>query len=97
MAVFWGVASCSLAGNYRRFRSSYCLHHQNRHHRDDTISTSETSINFQQITRRNMPDDSFHIRRRQNLNLTYMLQLYKYDETTACTAYTFGAEVFLLE
>jgi hypothetical protein len=27
MAVFWVVASCSLVGVYRHFRSSCCLHH----------------------------------------------------------------------
>jgi hypothetical protein len=31
MSVFWDVAPCSLVGNDRRFRGSYCLHHQGDH------------------------------------------------------------------
>jgi hypothetical protein len=28
MAVFWDVAPCSLVDIVRRFRGTYCLHHQ---------------------------------------------------------------------
>jgi hypothetical protein len=74
------VAPCSLVEIDRRFRGSYCLHHQG----DDlaarekavedlgegrTVSTSETSANFYQTTWFNIPEDShLHTRRRENLN-----------------------------
>jgi hypothetical protein len=33
----------------------------------EAANTSETSVNFYQTTRRNIPEDSHHIRRRENL------------------------------
>jgi hypothetical protein len=53
MSIFCVVASCSLVEDYRRFRGA---------------STSETSVNFCETTRRNNPEDSrLHTRRRENL------------------------------
>jgi hypothetical protein len=49
MTVFRSVATCSIIETARRFRSSYCLHHQG----DDSVSTSETSVNFYETARRN--------------------------------------------
>jgi hypothetical protein len=63
MTVFWDVAPCCFAEVYRRFRGPCCLHHQG----DESgvialmmvaASTSETSVNFYQTTRRNIPQDS---------------------------------------
>jgi hypothetical protein len=48
MAVFWDVASCSLVEVYRRFIALMM----------EAASTAETSVNFYQNTRRNIPDDS---------------------------------------
>jgi hypothetical protein len=64
-ALFWVVAPCSLVEVCRRFRCSCCLRRQS----DDAESTSETSVNFYQTTRRYNPEDS-HLRthRRDNLN-----------------------------
>jgi hypothetical protein len=38
MAVFWDVAPCSLVEVDRRFRGTYCLHHQ-------AVTTSDMLIN----------------------------------------------------
>jgi hypothetical protein len=55
---------CSLVEVYRRFRGACCLHHQG----DEVASTSETSVNLYQTTRRNNPEEShLHTRRRENL------------------------------
>jgi hypothetical protein len=60
-SVFWDVAPYSLVEVYRRFRGACCFHQQ-------TGSTSKTSVNFYQTTRRNIPEDSdFHTRCRENL------------------------------
>jgi hypothetical protein len=66
MAVFWDVAPCSLAEIDRRFRRTYCLHHCIRAIllialMMEAVSTSETTVNFYQTTRRNIPEDS-HLR-----------------------------------
>jgi hypothetical protein len=58
MAVFWDVAPCSLVDIDRRFRCAYCLHHQAL--MTETVSTSETSANIYQTTRRNIPEDGHH-------------------------------------
>jgi hypothetical protein len=51
--VFWDVAPCSLAIAMMM----------------EAASPSETSVNFYQTTRSNIPEDSYvHIRRRENLN-----------------------------
>jgi hypothetical protein len=46
---FWDSAQCSLVEVGRRFRGAHWIHH----HPDDTGSTSETSVNFYETTRRN--------------------------------------------
>jgi hypothetical protein len=58
MAVFWVATQCSLVEFYQRFRGPCC-------HESWVIalmmvaaSTSETSVNFYQTTRRNNPEDS---------------------------------------
>jgi hypothetical protein len=61
MAVFWVVASCNLVEFYQRFRGTCYL-------MMEAASTSETSVNFYQTTRRYNPEDSdLHTRRRENL------------------------------
>jgi hypothetical protein len=73
MAVFWVVAPCSLVEIYRRFRDACCLYNQGDQASiialiTEGASTSETSANFYQTTRRNNPKDShLHTRRRENL------------------------------
>jgi hypothetical protein len=53
MAVFWVIAPCSVSVALMVERAS----------------TSETSVNFYQTTRRKNPEDcSLHIRRREILN-----------------------------
>jgi hypothetical protein len=69
MAVFWVVAPCGVVEVSRRFRGACCLHQALIM---DTASTSETSVNFYQTTRRNNLEDShLHIRRRENLKSHY--------------------------
>jgi hypothetical protein len=64
MDVSWDVAPCSLVEAYRRFRGAFCLHYQG----DEAVSTSETSVNFYQTTRCNIPEDRhLHTRCRENL------------------------------
>jgi hypothetical protein len=61
MAVFWVVEPCSLVEVYRRYRGAIALIME-------AASTSETSLNFYQTTRRYNPKDShLHIRRCENL------------------------------
>jgi hypothetical protein len=56
MAVFRAVAPCSLVEVYRRITLI-----------TEAASTSETSINFYQTTRRKNPEDNhLHTRRREN-------------------------------
>jgi hypothetical protein len=55
MAVFWIVAPCSLVEVYRRFRGTYNALMM------EVARTSETLVNFYQITRRYNPEDS-HLR-----------------------------------
>jgi hypothetical protein len=47
MKTFWDFAPCSLVEVYRRFRGACCLHSQG----------DETSVNFYETTRRNIPED----------------------------------------
>jgi hypothetical protein len=60
MAVFWVVAQCSLVEVYRLFTGACCLHHQYSFIAlmMEAANTSETSANFYQTTRRNNPEDS---------------------------------------
>jgi hypothetical protein len=63
--VFWDVAPCSLVEIFRRFRGACCLHHLGD---EKAAGTSETSVDFYQSTRHNIPEDShLHTRRRENL------------------------------
>jgi hypothetical protein len=48
MTVFWDVTPCSLVKVYRRFIDLIM----------EAENTSETSVNFYQTTRRNIPEDS---------------------------------------
>jgi hypothetical protein len=67
VAVFWLVAPLGLVEVYRRFRGTSCLHHQGALMME-AESTSETSANFFQTTRRYNPEDShLHTRRGENL------------------------------
>jgi hypothetical protein len=54
MAVFWDVAPCSLVEVYQRFRGP-CLGIALMM---EAARTSETLVNFYQITRRYNPEDS---------------------------------------
>jgi hypothetical protein len=62
MTVFWVVAPYSPVEVYRRFKVLAAIALMMK-----AASTSETSVNFYQITRRNNPEDShLHTRRRDN-------------------------------
>jgi hypothetical protein len=68
MTVFWDVAPCNVVEIGRRFRGAYCFHH---HGLLMAISTSETSVNFYETTRCNIPEDShIHTRHVRTWNLT---------------------------
>jgi hypothetical protein len=56
MTVFWDVTPCSLVEAYRRFALMMV-----------TVSFSETSVNFYQTTRGNIPEVDLHTHRRENL------------------------------
>jgi hypothetical protein len=59
MTVFWVVEPCSLVEAYRRFSIACSFHHQGIISlMMDAASTSETSVNIYQTTRRNNPEDS---------------------------------------
>jgi hypothetical protein len=58
ITVFLVAAPCILVEVYRRFRDAYCLHHQGDEYMIEAASTSETSVNFYQTTRRNNPEYS---------------------------------------
>jgi hypothetical protein len=51
MAVFWDVALCSLVKIILRFRLIALMM--------EAAITSETSVNFYETTRRNIPEDIF--------------------------------------
>jgi hypothetical protein len=52
---FWDIAQCSIEVN-RRFRGTHSFHNQGDHHLDDEgICTSETSVSFNETTRRYIP------------------------------------------
>lgn len=71
MAVLWNVVPCSLVEVVRRFTGTYCLQ-QKGHHVGGEFS-SETSVNFNQTTRRNILEDS-HLYTRRQKNLKFQLQ-----------------------
>jgi hypothetical protein len=63
MAVFWDVAPCSVVEIDRRFRRGLIALMMK------AVSTSETSVNFYQRIRHNIPEEShLHTRLRENLN-----------------------------
>jgi hypothetical protein len=62
MAAFWDIAPCCLVEVDQLF--TYYLHYQS----DEYSRTSETSVNFYETTRRNIPQCyHLHTRRRENL------------------------------
>jgi hypothetical protein len=72
MTAFLDIAPCSLVEGDRRFRSVYCLHHQGDEWLNalmmEAVRTSETSVNFYQTTRRDVPEGChLHTHRRENL------------------------------
>jgi hypothetical protein len=50
MVAFWDIASCSLVKADRRLRDAYYLHHHS------PASNSETSVYFNETTRRYIPE-----------------------------------------
>jgi hypothetical protein len=67
MAVFWDVAPCSLVEIDWHFRGAYCLHNQGDAYSE---GTSETSVNFNEATPRNIPEDYHYL---------YLLVSYDYQ------------------
>jgi hypothetical protein len=66
MTAFWVVAPCSLVEADRRFRGVYSIVRSIL--MIESVSTSETSVNFYETTRRNIPEGRhLHTRRRENL------------------------------
>jgi hypothetical protein len=60
VTVFWDIAPCSLVQIDRRFKGVSLMM--------ELVSLSETSANFHETTRRNIPEYcQLHIRRRENL------------------------------
>jgi hypothetical protein len=61
--TFWDAVSCSLLKTDRRFRGAYCLHYQGEDHlialMMESASTSETLVNFYQVTKPNIPEASY--------------------------------------
>jgi hypothetical protein len=60
----WDVAPCGLVEINRRFSGAHCFHHQGDEWSAlialmmEAVSTSETSVDFYQTTKRNIPKDS---------------------------------------
>jgi hypothetical protein len=50
ITIFWDVALCSLVEDYRRFRGTEVL-------MMEAARTSETSVNLNQTTQRNIPEE----------------------------------------
>jgi hypothetical protein len=96
MAVFWIVAPCSLVEIYLRFRGTCCTLHQGCENVRglfialimEAASTSETSINFYQTTRRYNPEDSrLHTLRRENLKSYLIFELQFLPQENTCFHY----------
>jgi hypothetical protein len=65
MRTFSDTAPCSIVGVDRRFRGAYCLQQPGD---DDEVRTSETSVCYNETTRRYIGEGSnLHTRRRKNL------------------------------
>jgi hypothetical protein len=80
MTAAWDITPCSLVEVYRRFRSACCIHHQ-----DicvliglmKAVTKAETSVNFYETTRLNIPDGChFYTRRHENLKSLPYFQWY---------------------
>jgi hypothetical protein len=54
--AFWDIAPCSLFKVDRRFRCTYCLHHQGV--MVEAVRTSEMSVYSNKTKRRYIPEDS---------------------------------------
>jgi hypothetical protein len=75
MTAFWDIAPCSMVEVDRRFRGSYCLHHQGALAME-AVRTSETSVNYY-TSRRNIPEGChLHTRHRKDLK-SHRGKLYK--------------------
>jgi hypothetical protein len=72
MAVFWAAAPCSVVTVYRRFRVLFCFCHQ-------AVSTSYTSVNSYQSTRRYNPEDGHHRTHRHENLKSRQLQCKQYS------------------
>jgi hypothetical protein len=57
MTAFCNILPRSLLEVYQRFRGSYCLHHPFITLMMEAVRTSETSVCFNEITRRYVPED----------------------------------------
>jgi hypothetical protein len=72
MTAFWDIAPFSFVEVYIRFRGAYCLHHQLIVLMMDAVNTSETSVDFYETTRHNIPEGyHLHIRRRENVKSNF--------------------------
>jgi hypothetical protein len=68
MAVFWDVAACSMIQFHRRFQRCFMSSCLMAPIMMETGITPETSLNFNQTTRRNIPECSdIYIRSRETL------------------------------
>jgi hypothetical protein len=75
--VFWDVAPCSLVEIYRLLEVLAASIFRAIALMMEAVSIFETSVNFYQITRRNIPEDSnLHTRRRENLKSHQFNSLY---------------------
>jgi hypothetical protein len=66
ITTFLDIAPCSLVELDRRFRGSYVLPSSFNALMIETVRTSETSVHFNETTRRYIPG-YLHTRRRENL------------------------------
>jgi hypothetical protein len=76
--VFWDVVPCGHVEVARRFRDMYCLHHQGEESpialMMEEACTSETSVNFNVITRCYIPEDpKIHTPCRGNLKYQFIM------------------------
>jgi hypothetical protein len=93
MAVFWDVALCSLVEVSRRSASIIIAM------KEEAASTSETSVNVYQTTRRKFPEDRhLHTRRRDNLKCHLFIHNLFYDAVSISDyRYTALNECWLLK
>jgi hypothetical protein len=56
MTAFWVIVLCSPTELDRRFRGSYCLHHQGSDSSDDERQNSETLVYFSKTSRHYNPE-----------------------------------------